>query len=586
MCVAGHSLDAEQISLLYDETEGQPLFVIETIRAGFVAASQSQADTRSSPSIRGVRATERGQLPPKVHAVIAARLAQLSESARQLVRLAATIGRSFTLDLLAEACDGDSDSLVGPLDELWQRHIVREQGPLNYDFSHDKIREVAYTEMSAARRAAQHRRVAQALERIAAADLDRVSAQVATHYAQGDSPALAVPYYRRGAELAQRVHAHFDAIHLLDKGLGLLLSLPPSQARDHQELAMQTALGTSLVATKAYGAPEVMRTYRRARELCQQLGKPPSPPVLRALAIASIAHADFEQAHSLGDHLLTLAALDNDPVLLVEGNYVLGVASFWKGSFASSRVYLEEALRRYAPAQLPAHLSLYAQDPRVVCMSRLALDLWLLGYPEQATPMMDSALETARELSHPFSLGYAQLFAMILGALQHDAPATAHHAEASLVLSRQHEMTLWLTTATILRGWARAETSDIATGLAEMRTGIRAFRAGGNAYIVPFFLGLLAQHYARLARLERALSVNSEALAAVERTGERWYGAELYRSRGVILAARGDEVGAELALRRALEIARYQEAKPFELRAADCLAQLSSMSGAGRITLS
>ena len=204
----------------------------------------------------------------------AARLAQLSDSARATVSLAATIGRAFTLDVLIEASDDDVDSLVGALDELWQRRIVREHGTSAYDFSHDKIREVAYAEMSAARRLMLHRRVAHALERVYAANLDAVSAQVATHYEQGGLPAQAVPYFQRAAGLAQRVYANAEAIHLLNKGLALLASLPPSQERDELELALQTALGTSLVATDGYGASETLLVYKRSQELCQHLGKP------------------------------------------------------------------------------------------------------------------------------------------------------------------------------------------------------------------------------------------------------------------------------------------------------------------------
>jgi predicted ATPase len=192
---------------------------------------------------------------------------------------------------------------------------------------------------------------------------------------------------------------------------------------------------------------------------------------------------------------------------------------------------------------------------------------------------MAEALRVARQLSHPFSLGYAQLFAMILGALQHDVQATAHHADICLAMSREHGMGLWLSNATIFRGWARAEQGEVAAGLAEMRAGIRAFRANGNVYIVPFFLGLLAQQYARLGRLERALSVVSEALDGVERTGERWYEAELHRSRGLTLLARRADVGAEAAFQRALEIAPYQQAKAFELRAASGLARLWQLQG-------
>jgi predicted ATPase/DNA-binding SARP family transcriptional activator len=575
MCVAGRSLAADEARRLYDETEGQPLFVVETVRAGLAAAEPaSMAETDRSTLVGMPGTSQVGRLPPKVHAVIAARLAQLSDAAREVVRLAATIGRAFSLDLLVQACDDDMDRLVGVLDELWQRRIVREHGTSSYDFSHDKIREVAYAEMSAARRSVLHRRVALALEEVSVANLDTVSAQVATHYEQGGLPAQAVPYFQRAAGLAQRVYAHAEAIRLLNKGLAQLALLPASQARDATELELQTAFALALVATRGYGAPEAMTVYRRTRELCQQLGLPPSPPILRALAIASIAHTEFQQAHELGDLLLRLATRDGDAVLLVEGHYVLGVTLFWKGALLPSRKHLEQALAHYAPARLGAHLTLYSQDPRVVCLIRLAVDLWLLGYPRQAEQREVEALQLARERSHPFSLAYAQTMRLVLWTQRHEARATAEQAEACIALCREHGMGLWLAMATIMQGWALAEQGDVVAGIAQMRKGLAAFRASGNLHLGPFVLGLLAEQYGKIGYVERGLTLVSEALAAVERTGERWYEAELYRCRGVLLFARNDAGEAEVALQRALGIARYQAAKAIELRVATSLARL------------
>jgi DNA-binding SARP family transcriptional activator/predicted ATPase len=575
MCLAGRGLDPDEASRLYDETEGQPLFVIETVRAGLAGAAQAlHVEPRPSGSGDAASVSSIGRLPPRVQAVIAGRLAQLSDSARKTVSLAATIGRSFTLDLLVEASEDDMDSLVGALDELWQRRIVREHGTSAYDFSHDKIREVAYTQLSAAHRLLLHRRVARALEQVYAANLDAVSAQVATHYEQGGSPIEAVPYFQRAAGLAQGICANAEAIHLLNRGLALLTSLPPTQERDERELALQTSLGTSLVATAGYGASETLHVYKRSQELCQHLGNPPSPPVLRALAIASLAHAEFQQAHGLGDQLLSLAMRDRDPVLLVEGHYVLGVTLFWKGALGPSRRHLEQALGHYTPTRSAAHLSLYTQDPRVVCLIRLAMDLWLLGYPEQAVQKKREALQVAQQLSHPFSLAYALAWSLILETERHDANLIVQDADVCLALSRERGMALWFAQATILRGWALAELGDIEDGIAEMRTGINAFRTTGCVFFTPYFLGLLAAQYARIGRVERGLTLVSEALAAVARTGERWYEAELYRCRGELVLLRDDDVAAEAAFQRALGIARYQAAKATELRVATNLARL------------
>src|SRR5262245_21072758 len=281
--MAGQELGADQATQLYRETEGNPLFVVETIRS----RSSGQA-MMAGESLAALKAHSLTPIPQRVHAVIAARLAQLSAPARELAGLAATIGRAFTFDVLARASNYDEDSLVRALDELWQRRIVREQGANAYDFSHDKIREVAYAEVSPMHRQLMHRRVARALEMVFASDLDPVSGQIAAHYEHAGVLDQAIQFYERAAGMAQRVYANEEAISLLNRALALLQRLPPSPERDARELALQTALGASLVATRIYAHPEVVEVYSHAQVLCQRLGRPPSPPILRALAIADI----------------------------------------------------------------------------------------------------------------------------------------------------------------------------------------------------------------------------------------------------------------------------------------------------------
>ena len=135
--VAERELDAETASHLYQTTEGNPLFIVETVRAGLRRSWAREKRQASSPG-------HFAMLPSKVQAVIQARLAQLSSAARDLAQLAATIGREFSVDVLAQASTLDAETFVRGLDELWQRRIVREQGANAYDFSHDRIRETAY----------------------------------------------------------------------------------------------------------------------------------------------------------------------------------------------------------------------------------------------------------------------------------------------------------------------------------------------------------------------------------------------------------------------------------------------------------
>jgi predicted ATPase len=424
-----------------------------------------------------------------------------------------------------------------------------------------------------------HRRVARTLETVHTSNLDPVSGQIAAHYDQAGLPDQAVQYYQRAAEVAQRVYANEEAISLLNTGVALLKQLPPGPERDARELALQTELGSSLVAARGYGALEAIEVYSRARALCQRMGTPPSPPILRALAIAHIVRAEFQQAHDLGDQLLGLAERAQDPLLLVEAHYVLGVTLFWQGVFPSSREHLELAITRYNPQRSRTHIALYSQDPKVICLGRLALDLWYLGYPDRAAETSQVALALAKELAHPFSLAYATAVTALLHNHRRAIEETLAQAEGCIALCREYRLGFWIPWATNLHGWALAEQGAFETGIAEIHEGMAAFQAIGAEYMRPFYLTLLAELYAQAGDVEQGLAVLVEGFATADAHGERWCMSELHRTHGELLLLNRDEAAAEDAFQRALAVARSQEAKSLELRAATSLARLWQTQG-------
>jgi predicted ATPase len=419
-----------------------------------------------------------------------------------------------------------------------------------------------------------HRRVARALETVSASDLDPVSAQIAAHYERAGMPDQAVPHYQHAAAVAQRVYANEEAISLLNKGLALLSMLPENLERDARELALQTALGVSLVATRGYGARDVIDVYSRAQSLCQSLGTPPNPPFLRALASHHIARAEFQQAHNLGDQLLGLAERDQNPLLLVEAHYVLGTSLSWQGAFAASQMHFEQAITHYDPEQSRTHITLYSQDPKVICLCRLAFDLLCLGYPDQAMRTEHAALALARQLSHPFSLAFALYWDAMLQNHLRAPRETQGPAEAIIALCREHRFDFWLQMAVVLQGWARAEQGEVEAGIAQMRDGIAGFPASGIVGTQPYYLALLAQQYAKGGDIEHGLALVAEALDAIDRSGEHWCKVELLRIKGELLLRRGEDAEAEATFRQALAVARSQEARLPELRAAASLARL------------
>lgn len=431
---------------LHRETEGNPLFIVEALRAG-------------------------GRVSPRVQAVIETRLGRLGDAARAVLAVAATLGREFPYDVLAEAAGLDEDTLVAGLDELWRRRIVREHGlgdrTASYDFAHDRIREVAYRALGPARRRLLHGRVAAALERVHREAPGPVSAQIAAHHDRAGDAERAVDWYGRAAAAAQLLHAHARAVQLLGRALDLVGALPPSSGRDRTELDLRVAMLGPLVPLHGYASPAMTTAQRRACELVDALQVEPAPQLLRSLALDALTRADFAGATGHGQLLLAAGERGGDNVLVVEGAYVLGIAAFWRADLPAARGHFELAIRRYRPDDRTAHLIHYGQDPKVVCLGRLACTLWFLGLPEEAGRAQAEALALADELGHPFT----RLVALTFGGL--------------LALDRGDDREVRRLTAELVRGHSGGINTDVSAAFAgyvavldgDVRGGLDAIRA-------------------------------------------------------------------------------------------------------------
>ena len=580
--VAGRPIEPALVADLYRETEGNPLFVVEMVRAylgkGMAGTGDSPSRSRDlMPLLFGADAA----LPPRVQAVIEHRLAELSPVARELVGLAAAIGREFTFDVLAHAFDHEEETLARGLDELWQRRIVRTQGASSYDFSHDKLREVAYAGVRPARRRLLHRRIAAALEALHAANLDAVSGQLAAYYELAGLPQRAIAFYHRAAEVAQQVYADEEAITLVNRALALLAELADSPERVEQELALLMALGSSLVAINNWGSHEVTRAYTRAGALCEQLGRATSPPVLRGLAINALMHGEIQKSYNYGAQLLDHAQHGEDTVLIVEAHYVLGATRFWQGHFTAARDHLEQAIAHYTPHRRSTHIRLYAQDPKLICSVRLALNLWYLGYPDQALRLCRETLVRARELAHPLSMMYVLSFASWLH-LEHGDFMTAQELLASMKsLSAEHKLFVyWLLLVTIYEGRLRVEAGAVEAGIARMSQALADYQRIDRGIGILFQFALATRAYLRSRELAQGLAALSEARTLAAHSGSHYYDAEFYRLKGELLLSQGaDASAAEACFHQALDIAHQQKAKSLELRAALSLGRLWHRQG-------
>ena len=553
--VANHDAPALELEELYRATGGNPLFIIESVRA--------------------VQDGSSGAIPPRVQAVISARLAQLSKPAYELSGVASAVGRPFSAELLAKATDWDEDSLSRALDELYQRKIVEARGSAGYDFTHDRLREVAYSEMSIVRRRYAHKRLAQSLQDLHAADSEAYAAQVAAHYDAAGLPEEAIRFYTEASSFARQRYADSESADLIRRALALCRDFPETRKRQAQELDLLVRLGLALVSTRGYSVDEVGQSYARALELCRGLGDHQYLlPVLSGAWVFHMVRAQFAQARSLAEELLQFAIQENSAPAGVAANFMMVSSLYHVAEFEAAMDNVKRCLAAYRPSSRAVLAFFAGPDVRVFCRSYSAHLLWQLGDPERARAAMSEAIDAAREVGHPFSMAIALDYAALLQALARDPAAALQYAEDAAALCRKHEFAYYLSMAEIVAGWASAVSDNGADGIRRLRSGIDALRRTGAEIRLPFYYGLLAEACASAGLSGEALANMSTAFAYQAKNGETWAASDLHRIHGDLLKHTNREA-AEASYRKALDAARQCGAKSFGRRAEERLEHLA-----------
>jgi predicted ATPase len=469
--------------------------------------------------------------------------------------------------------------------QLVDAEFLYQQGlppQATYVFKHALIQEAAYQSLLRSTRQQHHQHIAQVLETRFPEICETQPELLAHHSTEAGRHEQAIGYWQRAGQRAIERSANLEAIGHLTTGLEVLKRLPDTPERAQHELMLHTALGVPLRVIKGLGAPEVGQVYARARELCQQVEETPQlVPVLEGLWECYELQGELQTARELGEQILALAQRVRDAELLLVAHRVMGDTLIWLGEFAGARAHLEQGMALYHPQQHRSHAFLYAYDSGVHCLSFVPLPLWYLGYPDQALQRIHDALSLAQELSHPFSLAIALTFAALLHQLRREGQAVKEQAEALVTLSTEQGCALQVAQGMIFRGWALAEQGQSAEGIAQIRQGIAAWRVTGAELAVPYYLALLAEAYGQAGQAEAGLRVLAEALTVVRKTGDRHHEAEIYRLKGELLLQRatGNNDEAETCLHQALDIARHQQAKSLELRAATSLSRLWQHQG-------
>jgi class 3 adenylate cyclase/predicted ATPase len=590
----GKALPSEVVQQIVAKTDGVPLFVEELTKTVVESGLLTTVNDHYELS---------GPLPPlaipsTLQDSLMARLDRLS-AVREIAQLGATIGREFSYELLQAVSLFDEGTLQHGLKQLVEVELVYQRGLLpqaHYLFKHALIQDAAYQSLLRSKRQQYHQRIAQVLEERFSEIRETQPELLAHHYTEAGLIAQAIPYWQQAGQRAVERSAHAEAIAHLTRGLELLTTLRDTPERVPQELLLQITLGVSLVASRGWAAPEVGKVYTRAQELCGKMGETPQVfPVLWGLWVFYFVGAEHKTARELGEQFLSLAQRQRDLLPLVEAHGALGNTLFFLGEFAPARTHLEQAAAFYNPQQHHALSFLYGgTDPGVLCLSCAAWALWFLGYPDQALTRAHDMLTLAQGLSHPFSMGMALNHAAWLHQQRREGQLTQEQAEAAIVLANEQGFPYWVAEGTILRGWALAEQGQGEEGVVQVRQGLAAYRATGAELAWTKWLALLAEAYGKAGQAEEGLSVLAEALAAVDKSGERFYEAELYRLKGTLtlqskaglrqvsdkcqdmseVSNTHTEAEAEAWFRKAIDIARRQSAKSLELRAVMSLGRL------------
>jgi class 3 adenylate cyclase/predicted ATPase len=584
----GKALPGEVLQQIVTKTDGVPLFVEELTKMVLESGLLREEDSRYVGAHGGAPIPPLA-IPATLQDSLMARLDRLS-AVREIAQLGATLGREFSYELLHAVSPLYEGSLQQGLRQLVEAELVYQRGvppQATYIFKHALIQDAAYQSLLKSTRQRYHRQIAQALEERFAEIKETQPELLAHHYTEAGLIEQALPYWLKAGERASQRSAYVEAISHLARGLEVLKPLPDTPERVQHELALQAALGTTLMITKGYAAPEVERAYARALALCQQLGETPQlVPVLFRLWLVYLNQGELQTARALAEQLLSLA--QRAPTLArLLAHQALGLTLFYLGEFMSALTHIEQSIVLYDPQlHRPDRSQFSTTDRKVSCLCFATDVLWMLGYPDQARQRINEALAVARELSHPFSLAFALNLAANLNQSLRKVQAVQARTEALLTLAREHGFPFFLALGAIRQGWVLAEQGQAEEGIAQIRQGLAAYRATGAEVLRPNWLALLAEAYGIVGQTEEGLNALTEALKLVQKTGGRNWEAELYRLKGELTLQKSpkSEVQspkseADECFLKAIEIARQQQAKSLELRAVMSLSRLWQQQG-------
>jgi adenylate cyclase len=581
-----HRFPGDLQAAIQRRTEGNPLFTVELVR--YLRDCGVIADAHGHWALAQPLPEVPRDLPESVRSMIQTRIAQLGETDHRLLVAASVQGFEFDSTTVARALGMNAAEAEERLDQLDRVHglvtpVNEQQLPdrtatVRYRFVHVLYQNALYASLRPRRKAELSLAVAETMARSYGQQDFTIASELAILFNAARNFERAADYFLSAAQQAADRCANREAVVLARRGLDAVGLLPDTPERLLRELRLQVTLGPALMTTIGWGSPKVEAVYLRAQTLCHEVAETAQLfPVIWGVWQYRLARAEYRTARDLGQQLLALATKVQDPALLLMAHHSLSNTEWQSGDFERARIHAEHAVAIYVPEKHHALAASYGgYDSGVANRSRLAVNLWLLGYPEQALERSGIALRLARDIGHTTSIVLALAFDAMVHQHCRDVKSTRQRAEEAVSLATEAALGAWLAWGTALRGWAIAAEGRPEEGIADLQQALAGWTAAGVGGLRPYFLTLLADAYAKAGERSQALATVAEALTITDRTGEGYMRAELHRLKGELLE---DPVEAEACLERAIDVARTQGAKSFELRAMTHLCRLRAQRG-------
>ncbi len=583
------ALPPDLTTLLHQRTNGNPLFLIAVLED--LLYRDILAFTPEACQVNGGIDAVKRVVPESLRRLIVQQMDQLPPGDQHWLEAASVEGRVFTAATVAACCGVTVDELERQVTNFTRAGRFVEafgadrwpDGTMTtcYRFLHAMYREVIYQRMSEGQRLRRHGQIGRWKASAYGNRAFTIAGELAVHFDRAQDVVRAIYYRQHAVEHAIQRSAYVQAHEHLNRGFVLLPQLPELTERMEKEFILQATQGRLLMATKGYTAPEVLHAFSRAAELAPHVGETPEyTHVLWGIAAFYLGRGTCITARELGESILSIAQRQGDTVALSGTLLILGACSFYLGDFAAACHCFQRAWASYNSEEHLIHIARYSHDSGVMSLLYLAMTLWLMGHLEQAVAYNRQAQCLARELQHPFSRNPSLFYTVVLQSFQRNLEGAHALVQELMRLAAEYAFPHWETLGSILHGCLLIHDQQPSSGIDCIEVGLAARRAQGAGLAQPWILGQMAEGYLAANRFEEGLLCLEEALKISDISTEHWWEGELWRLQGELLLNQGERASAaEDCFQQGLDIARRQQAKSLELRAAISMGRLWRQQG-------